>query len=46
MNEHAARNFSVEEIEKIEKLLEMKRRMDHISSLKNYPSVWVILMLV
>lgn len=46
MNEHAARNFSVEEIEKIEKLLEMKRRMDHISSLKNYPSVWDILMLL
>ena len=35
MEEHTARNFSVEELEKMRELHEMERRMGHISFLKN-----------
>lgn len=42
MEEHAARNFSVEELDKMQELGELERRMNRISSFKNKPDNWVI----
>lgn len=42
MEEHAARNFSVEELDKMQELGELERRMNYISSFKNKPVIWGI----
>lgn len=35
VEEHAAKNFSVEELDKMQELCELERRMGHISFVKN-----------